>query len=752
MRRPPAPAALPVLAFLSTLAAAQSGLGALPALATALLGAGLALGGRAGALAGAAALGWLVESSAARSPPRDAPGLVAEVRGRVCGSWSPSGSHDPRSAELCADWIRQGSELDLHPPAMRLEIPAALSPPTRGSTVEARGSLSRFAGYANEVTTPPGKWRLRVKSGSHLRVAGEASAWERWRERQRRELDLAMTRAASPGSPGLALARGLVLGDLGAMEPATIQEFRRTGLAHLLAVSGFNVAVLLAVVGAAAGRRRKWPRATLFIVTIAVYLALVGGAPSLQRASIMALAGVLVFLLRRPGSALQALALAAAGLAASTPGALLEVGFQLSFGATAGLLVFASRWSGAFGPLPRPLAAALAASLAAQVGTLPASVGVFGGVAPIAPLLNLLAIPWSALWMVFGLLWTVLAVLVPPTARALAPLLDGGAWAFSALEAIPPSPWVATWVSRGWPTGALLAAAVILVLESLPTRFVRLWLLAPLLLAAERSPARDETLAIFADVGQGDATLIASPSATVLVDGGGSVGRDLGAAVLWPLVSERAGAHLDLVILSHADLDHCAGLASLARYVTFDQVWLPPVAEPSDCVERLVEASRGRASWPLRGARFVRSGLVIEVLHPGSSDQPSDDNSSSLVLRVEVGGRSLLLPGDIGGAAERTLVAREGAALRCDLLKVPHHGSASSSGAALLGATRPRWAVVSAGVRNPFGHPADAVLRRLAATGVRTMRTDRQGVIVLRWRAGEPMRLELPASPRLEAP
>jgi competence protein ComEC len=561
-----------------------------------------------------------------------------------------------------------------------------------------------------------------------------------------------MLRAAPRASPGLALARGLVLGDTGLFEADRVQDLRRAGLAHLLAVSGFNVAVLLAVVGAGAGRRRRWPRAALFVATIALYLALVGGAPSLQRASIMALAGVLVFVLKRPGSAPQALALAAGLLVAVAPEALFDVGFQLSFGATACLLLFAARWGGAFGPLPRPLGAALATSLAAQVGTLPSSIEAFGGVAPVAPLLNLLAIPWSAVWMVVDLLWTGLALLSPPAARLAGPVLDVGAWPLSALEALPPSPWIAAWVSGGWLAGTALALAVVGAIESLGTRFARLWLLAPLLLASERGAPGGETMALFADVGQGDAALIVGGAASVLVDGGGMLGRDLGSAVLWPLVTARAGAHLDLVILSHADSDHCAGLASLARYVSFEQVWLPPLVGFAPCVEKLAATAGARARWPREGDRFERPGLVVEVLHPRGSDRPSDDNAASLVVRVDAGGRSILLPGDVGGLTERAVAARAGALLRCDLLKVPHHGSSTSSGVELLAAARPRWAVVSAGARNSFGHPSDAVLQRLAARGVRTLRTDLQGEVVLRWRDGEPMRLELPAAPRRAPP
>jgi competence protein ComEC len=354
--------------------------------------------------------------------------------------------------------------------------------------------------------------------------------------------------------------------------------------------------------------------------------------------------------------------------------------------------------------------------------------------------------------MVVDLLWTGLALLAPPVAQLACRLLDLGAWPLSALERLPASPWIAAWVSGGWLAGAALALAVVAAIESARTRLARLWLLAPLILAGERPPPGGETMALFADVGQGDATLIVAGATSVLVDGGGTLGRDLGSAVLWPLVSARAAAHLDLVILSHADSDHCAGLASLARYVSFEEVWLPPLVGRAPCVEKLSAAVGGRARWPRQGERFSRPGLVAEVLHPRESDRPPDDNAASLVVRVDAGGHSILLPGDIGGLAERVVAARAAAQLRCDLLKVPHHGSATSTGAELLAAARPRWAVVSAGARNSFGHPSAAVLERLAARGVRTLRTDLQGEVVLHWKDGEPMRLELPASPRRAPP
>lgn len=752
MRSPPAPAALPVLAFLVAIGVGHSGLATTPALAVALLAAAVALGGRCGHLVAAMAVGFSLAPGAALPDLPEEPGRVTVGAGEICGDWSSGAFPGVASAPFCPLWLRQGQRLATSPASGRLELAVSLPLPPPGSVVEVAGALSRFPGFANEIPVAPGRWRLRVKAAAHLRVLASAPPWARWRAAWRASLDRAISRAAPPRSPGLALARGLVLGDVSAMDPDIVRALRRTGLAHLMAVSGFNVAVLLSVAGALAGRRRRHLRAALLVATIGGYLAIVGGAPSIERASIMALAGVAVFVLRRPGSALQALALAAGALVAAHPGAIADTGFQLSFGATAALVLVASRWAETLRPLPRPLAAAIATSVAAQAGTLPASVGAFGGLAPLAPLLNLVAVPWSALWMLVALLWTLLALLAPSAARFLVPLLDLGALPFGALERLPPSPWIAAWVSGGWFGGAALALAAALFFECRQPRLRRLWLLAPLVIAGQRAPERDGAMVLLADVGQGDAALVLGRRTSVLIDGGGLLGRDLAAQVLWPLVTSRADAHLDLVVLSHADSDHCGGLAALAAYVRFDELWLPPLAGPSACVDALVARVRAPIRRPRAGERFARGDLTIEILHPGAGEHPADDNAASLVLRLEADGRSVLFTGDIGGEAESRLARRAGGHLRSDLLKVPHHGSATSSSDELLAAVRPRWAAVSAGARNPFGHPSPAVLERLANAGARIARSDLQGELAFAWRRGEPLRILLPAQPRAAPP
>jgi len=152
------------------------------------------------------------------------------------------------------------------------------------------------------------------------------------------------------------------------------------------------------------------------------------------------------------------------------------------------------------------------------------------------------------------------------------------------------------------------------------------------------------------------------------------------------------------------------------------------------------------------GTRRRVGRFALEVLHPSGEQASRDDNSGSLVVAVEAGGRRLLFPGDLDAPAERELVSRSGTALGADVLKVSHHGSARSSDPRFLAAVAPRLAIVSAGVRNAYSHPAGAALERLDAVAAVVLRTDRDGVVRVRWRDGEPWTIELPASPRAIGP
>ena len=198
-----------------------------------------------------------------------------------------------------------------------------------------------------------------------------------------------------------------------------------------------------------------------------------------------------------------------------------------------------------------------------------------------------------------------------------------------------------------------------------------------------------------------------------------------------PALARLGVRRLDAAVVTHPDVDHCRGIADLASYLPIDRIWTGPGGGSSRCSREL--AALPGARWRKLGAgeRARVGGLAFEVLYPGPGrDDPG--NAASLVLRVEGGARSLLLTGDLEARGEGRLVRRIGPArLDSDILKVAHHGSATSSTGAFLSAVRPTVALISAGRRNRYGHPSEKVLRRLAAQGVRVLRTDRDGMVRL---------------------
>jgi len=712
-----------------------------------LLPLGLALGGRLGRAVVAFGCG-LLAVAAAPSGPADLleTRRPVTVSGWVCSHALWFGARG--AVELCADRVRAGRQVSVGRWPIRLDLPEGAPVPPFGTRVRAVGQLGRPPGFENRQRSPPGRWSLRIKSSRFLRIESSPHRCLAWASRARAALDRGWSRSGE-GRPGVALARAMVLGDVSALPSRWTRALRRTGLAHLTAVSGFNIA-LVAGWAAFAGALLPAPvRVGASALAALAYLGLVGPAPSMLRAAAMALVAAAALLSGRAPVALQGLALAGLGLVASDPDTLADVGFQLSVAATAGLLIGTGPIERSLRFRPRALARALAASLAAQAAATPIAVATFGRLTLAAPLLNLFFAPWAALVLVLGLVGGGLSALgLGGLAGPCFDALDLATRPLEALAALPPSPWFSASVSpmvlAGLPAGALF------LLPALGRRILRGGLLALLALAAAPAssgpdPAPFE-LAVL-DVGQGDALLLRGEGVAVLVDGGGARGRDLAGQVLLPALAARGIGRLDLVVLSHFDDDHCRGLAELASFVPFDEIWIPRGAAPTPCSMELTSAPTAVVRGVAAGERRTLGGLRLEVLHPEPGTPRGPDNRLSLVLRVAAAGRTALLTGDLDGEGERALARRLGTELRCDLLKVAHHGSGGSTTGELLAAARPRLAIVSAGIRNPYGHPSAAALDRLERSGARVLRTDRDGAVEVRWGARRPAQISLPASP-----
>jgi competence protein ComEC len=563
----------------------------------------------------------------------------------------------------------------------------------------------------------------------------------------------ALGRGTSPAAA--ALLRGFVLGEADRIDAATVTDFRRSGLAHLLAVSGENVLLLALLAGAVLAlcgvplRPRLW----CLLALIALYVAVTGAGPSIQRAGVMGGAGVVAALAGRPRSRWYAVLLAAVVTLGVNPRTTGDPGWQLSFAAVAGIVLLARPireailvFAGARrGRLAAGLAEGAAVTIAATVATAPL-IGADFGVASLTTLpANLLALPAVAPVMWLGMIVAALGQVPglpvePPTAIAgalagyiaqVAHWLGSPAWAQVAVPALPPLTLAALYVALGSAAWTLLSFA----LRRRGTRLRRGAILTPLALVAIgaivtiRNPApaggpaagRPGLRVGILDVGQGDAILLdPSPGPPILVDGGPP--GDGIASILGSFRVTRLAA----AVVTHDQSDHAGGIEELLG--TFPIARLV-YGEP---VPRLIGEARAAGARPSEvaaGSEVDSGRLRLEFLWPPRElesrlqAREEDPNVRALVAVARWRGFSILLTAD----AEAADVPLDPGPV--DVLKVAHHGSADPGLGRLLDEAAPRLAVISVGAGNPYGHPTSQTLRTLAAHRVPVLRTDLDGAV-----------------------
>ncbi|MDX1999839.1 MAG: DNA internalization-related competence protein ComEC/Rec2 [Thermoanaerobaculia bacterium] len=740
------PALLPCAAFVAGACLLHAGFAvANPGLLVALVGLGIAWGRRWGGVLVGFGLGALVALGPARPDLRPVPDLPIAAVGTVVDHPRPLGADDWRLRLRLALW-RQGDRIEPCDTEVQLELGGEGAPPSLGSRLRVRGYWLESVPLGNGQPRRPGLPRLRVKSRQLVTEEAPPGFLARASGALRRRLEAAP--ALTDDGLGAAFARALVLGDAGVIPVPVRQGLTRLGLAHVLSVSGLHVA-FVAGLGLLLGRRLpRWARALPAVILVVFYLLAVGPLPPLLRSAGMAALAGAALLAERPPVATNALALVAAGLVAWKPSQLGDLSFLLSLAATAGLVLlapaFLAAWRGAEQGPTNPLQRGFAVTLAAQLTTLPWTLPLFALVTPWAAVANLVAAPWLALLLVVSLLAVGVGAFVPTLGSALGPALEALASPAWALTALPASPWVAVpWSSS--PLTALILAAVIAAAFRWPRRGLPLLGLAVVALVAWRLvPDRDPPLEIaFLDVGQGDGILLRDGSRALLVDGGGSLGGgDFGGRVLLPVLARFGITRLEAVVASHEDRDHCGGLVDLAGLVAIGEVAVSRAVAATECGQALARAAPVRVL--AAGDELELGRWRIAVLHP-PAEAGSAGNDGSLVLRAAARGRRFLLTGDIEAATERALSAAD---LGADGLKVAHHGSKSSSGDAFLDRVGASLAIVSVGRRNSFGHPASVVLRRFADRGIRVLRTDRDGLVVVAIEEAGRWRISLPGSPK----
>ena len=611
----------------------------------------------------------------------------------------------------------------------------------------------------------------------------------RWTEGLRRRVETVIDRAYRENRIHAQVLKGILLGLRSELSPDILDAFRNSGNIHILAVSGLHVG-LIATVCFFGFSLLRLPRKTTDLLTIAavvLYACLVGFRPSVFRASLMAVIYLISRIIERDRDLLNLLAFAALVLLLINPAQLWDIGFQLSFAAVASIVYLAPKWEGFIARVvgldrtdstvdsdrvPRPrsvwgraawwMAMGFGVTLSAQVGTTLIGAWHFHRFYPIGLVTGIFTVGLAALLVnitlvsvLLGLIWLPLTI---PFVYANHLIL----WIFLGLIEFFGQPWAALKT----PTPSVGFIVLYIAGCFAVVHWVWVWMhrkkamvigLAVLSIWIwdtawrERGGLLEVT---FLDVGQGDAAFVRFPDGkTMLVDGGLNssrievnedgvakrVGYDHGERTLDPFLCREGVFRLDLLLLSHPDNDHGGGFAHILQTFDVKHALGIPHQNLSQSTHRILHEIVDPKGIPhtlgYAGTVDLTSTTRLELLHPfdaASTDlHDKDVNNDSLVLKLTYGEVRILFTGDIERKVELMLV-ESGKGLRAEIIKVPHHGSKTSSSAEFLDAVRPQYAIFSLGQRNRYRFPSEMVVERYRERGCHILRTDRLGAIRLR--------------------
>ncbi|WP_317987906.1 DNA internalization-related competence protein ComEC/Rec2 [Hyalangium gracile] len=679
----------------------------------------------------------------------------------------------------------------------RLQLAVARAGLKAESTVEARFRASVYLRGSPELLLPGQRVRVEAKlqpleppsnpgeknftairkrqafafSGSitagRVLVLSSASGWQRYIARTQAELSAAVRRVA-PSEDAAAFFLTLAAGQRAALDDELEEAFSRSGLAHVLSVSGLHVAALalmtLALLrrvlvrggGRFRGLEARRVAAPASVPFVWAYVVFTGNQAPAVRSAVMATVVLLGLALWRRADGLNSLSTAALVLVIWSPSSVVDLSLQLSFLAVLSLLLLTPAFRAAL-PIAPPdpqeerllmrwlgkgretILETLCASAAVTLASVPLVASSFGRASLAGFVSNIVCLPLCGLLTGFAAGGAALFTVSPLLAT---PVLWGGAWVSELLliltrffAAVPFAtvklplfgPWLtalfaiglATWglgVGR-WRLGGLLAPLALVAAMLVPV-------------FAPQAPLR----ITFLSVGQGDSVVLSSRGHHALVDGGGAPGgADTGTRYVLPFLNHEHIDRLELAVLSHPHPDHALGMISTLGQVPTQRLWLPAGTTEGDLSRKLIAAAAGakveevQVGWPT----FTLGEATLEVLGP---PLPEDRellegvNDRSIVVLVRHGAVTVLLTGDVEEAGEEMLLDRLGPVT---VLKAPHHGSRTSSTEPFLERTRPRYVVFCVGRRNRFGFPHPEIFERYRERGTECFRTDLDGAVTL---------------------
>lgn len=564
--------------------------------------------------------------------------------------------------------------------------------------------------------------------------------------------------AALPGYDHAGVLVALAVGDQRAIPRTQWQVFTRTGVNHLMSISGLHVTMVSGLVFALA--YGLWRRSHLLLLWLPArkaaviaglaaafgYALLAGFEVPAQRTVYMLAAMALALWLGRLASATTVLAWALLCVVVLDPWAVLAPGFWLSFGAVAVIMLVAAGRIGA----EHWLSGWVRVQWAITLGLVPLLLAMFQQVSLVSPIANAIAIPLVSLVVVpLTLLATLpfLDILLLPAHMIMHACMEMLQW----MGGLPQAVW-SQHAPPPWTVGAAMVGIIWMLLpgglgfglgggprftSGFPARWLGAVALLPMFLVFPPRPEPGTLWLTVLDVGQGLAVVARTAQHALLFDTGPAfgTGADSGNRIIVPYLRGEGIGHLDVMVVTHADLDHSGGALSVLEAVPVE--WLVS----SLGVDHPIRRAAARQRPCLAGQSWEWDGVRFDMLHPPpqrDARRKVGSNAGSCVLKVTSAHGSVLLPADIGKQAERRLLKESGEQLAATVLVAPHHGSKTSSSEAFVRQVAPGLVIFTVGYRNRFGHPREEVVERYRRQGSTLLRSDQDGAILLRFMGGVP--------------